>query len=69
MGPYELIIFACLAVNLGCRDFNDHEIRFQSALECTTSSMGHLALWHMKHPARVIKRWRCAPVGEVRAWL
>lgn len=68
MGPYELLIFACLAVNLGCKEFA-HEIQFQSALECTTSSIGHLALWAAKHPARTIRRWRCAPVGEVEAWL
>lgn len=66
--PYELIIFACLAVNLGCRDFTA-EIQFQSLHECSSVSMGQLALWAHSHPARTIKYWRCQPVGGAKVSL
>lgn len=62
---YELIIFACIGVNLACKDFTDYGIMFTSLFECSSTSPGHVAIWNTMHPKWTIRRWQCTPFGKV----
>lgn len=64
----ELVIAACFAGAVECRDFSQlYDPREVSLMMCVAGGQVEVARWASEHPGWQVRRWRCGYVAEGRA--